>query len=79
MTNNPSWQVRSMLERDRPFTSGELAVLFNVDPKTVTRWAAAGKIKSFRTLGGHRRFDVEDVQAHFAKLGLRYPGRADGQ
>lgn len=77
MTSN--WQVRSMRERERPFTSGELADLFNVDPKTVTRWAAAGKINSFRTLGGHRRFAVEDVQAYFAKLGLRYPGRADGQ
>ena len=79
MTNNPSWQVRALLEQERPFTSGELAILFNVDPKTVTRWAVAGKIDSFRTLGGHRRFAAEDVRSYFAKLGLRYPGRPDGQ
>ena len=41
---------------------GEVAMLFRVDPKTVTRWAAAGKIPSRRTFGGHRRFRVGDVQ-----------------
>jgi excisionase family DNA binding protein len=35
---------------------GEVARLFGVTTKTVTRWAKAGKIESFRTLGGHRRF-----------------------
>lgn len=78
MTVSPSWKVRSMLEAEKPFTSGELAKLFNVDPKTVTRWASSGKIESFRTVGGHRRFTAEAVRAHFVKLGLRYPGRIDG-
>ena len=36
-------------------TPGEVAVLFRVDPKTVTRWAQAGKLSAVRTLGGHRR------------------------
>ncbi len=44
-------------------TPGQVAELFNVDPKTVTRWAKAGKLSSFRTLGGHRRFRLEDVLA----------------
>lgn len=43
-------------------TPGEVAALFRVDPKTVTRWAQAGKIPSIRTLGGHRRFRTDDVQ-----------------
>ena len=30
--------------------------MFRVNPKTVTRWARAGKISAIRTLGGHRRF-----------------------
>lgn len=41
----------------------EVAALFRVDPKTVTRWAQAGKINSIRTLGGHRRFRRAEVIA----------------
>jgi len=37
-------------------TPAEVAALFRVDPKTVTRWAKAGKLTSIRTLGGHRRY-----------------------
>ena len=33
-------------------TPAEVAALFRVDPKTVTRWAKAGKLSSIRTLGG---------------------------
>ena len=36
-------------------TPAEVASLFRVDPKTVTRWAKSGKLTSIRTLGGHRR------------------------
>lgn len=48
---------------DRLLTPGEVADLFRVDPKTVTRWAAAGRIGSRRTPGGHRRFWESDVRA----------------
>jgi excisionase family DNA binding protein len=44
-------------------TPGEVAALFRVDPKTVTRWAAAGRIGSIRTPGGHRRFRESEVHA----------------
>jgi excisionase family DNA binding protein len=44
-------------------TPGEVAALFRVDPKTVTRWAASGRISSIRTPGGHRRFRESEVQA----------------
>jgi excisionase family DNA binding protein len=44
-------------------SAGEVAREFGVDPKTVTRWAKAGKLKSVRTLGGHRRFKREDIEA----------------
>lgn len=37
-------------------TPAEVATAFRVDPKTVTRWAKAGKLRSVRTLGGHRRY-----------------------
>jgi excisionase family DNA binding protein len=48
--------------RDRLLTPGEVASLFRVDPKTVTRWAAAGRINSIRTPGGHRRFRESEIR-----------------
>jgi len=44
-------------------TPAEVAALFRVDPKTVTRWAKAGKLTSIRTLGGHRRYRAAEVRA----------------
>jgi excisionase family DNA binding protein len=44
-------------------TPAEVASLFRVDPKTVTRWADAGKLTAVRTLGGHRRYLHEEVQS----------------
>ena len=44
-------------------TPAEVAVLFRVNPKTVTRWARAGKISAIRTLGGHRRFRRQEIEA----------------
>lgn len=44
-------------------TPAEVATIFRVDPKTVTRWAKAGKLTSIRTLGGHRRYLEAEVRA----------------
>ena len=49
-------------EAENLLTPSEVAALFRVDPKTVTRWAKAGKIGSIRTLGGHRRFRESEVR-----------------
>jgi excisionase family DNA binding protein len=35
-------------------TPKEVAARFHVNPKTVTRWAKAGKLTAIRTLGGHK-------------------------
>ncbi|GAB2496117.1 BldC family transcriptional regulator [Nocardiopsis aegyptia] len=48
-------------------TPAEVATLFCVDPKTVTRWARAGKLSSIRTLGGHRRYLPVEVRALLVK------------
>ena len=44
-------------------TPAEVAAMFRVNPKTVTRWARAGKISAIRTLGGHRRFRKIEIEA----------------
>ena len=53
-----------MRRKDGLLTPGEVAALFRVDPKTVTRWAKAGKLNAIRTLGGHRRFRESEVRAY---------------
>lgn len=40
---------------------GEVAALWRVDPRTVARWAKAGKLVAKRTPGGHRRLTRESV------------------
>ena len=50
-------------QSDRLLTPGEVAALFRVDPKTVTRWAASGRISSIRTPGGHRRYREVEIRA----------------
>ncbi len=44
-------------------TPSEVAALFRVDPKTVTRWAKAGKLSCVKTLGGHRRYLASEVNS----------------
>lgn len=67
-TPEPSWEARNLLGREKPFTTGELAELFGVNPRTVSRWANARNIEHFKTLGGHRRYLAEDVVKYFKKI-----------
>ena len=48
-------------------TPAEVAALFRVDPKTVTRWADGGKLTAIRTLGGHRRYLQDEVRGLLAE------------
>jgi excisionase family DNA binding protein len=49
-------------DQEKLLTPSEVASLFRVDPKTVTRWAKAGKLTAIKTLGGHRRYKESEVQ-----------------
>jgi excisionase family DNA binding protein len=51
-----------MMAEQELLTPSEVAALFRVDPKTVTRWARAGRLPAIRTIGGHRRFRASEVQ-----------------
>lgn len=55
---------------DRLLTPGEVAKLFRVDPKTVSRWASAGKLSRIRTPGGHNRFQLSEVRAKLEADGI---------
>jgi len=55
-------------EAEALLTPREVAFLLRVDPKTVTRWAKAGKLTSIRTLGNHRRYRESEVRALLAGI-----------
>ena len=65
MTTNEECEMTELqtLDAEALLTPGEVAQIFRVNPKTVSRWARAGKISTIRTLGGHRRFRAGDVEA----------------
>lgn len=55
------------------YTPQEVAQLFRVDAKTVVRWEKMGKlefhnVQVVRTIGGHRRYNKEDINRVFYKL-----------
>jgi excisionase family DNA binding protein len=54
-TTNPSY-----------LSTGEVAGLLLVSPKTVSRWAKEGKLPFMRTLGGHRRYPEAEIR-HLAE------------
>lgn len=41
---------------------GPASALLGVDPDTLRRWADNGRIRSFATPGGHRRFERRDIE-----------------
>ncbi len=64
---------------DELLTPGDVAKLFGVDPKTVTRWASAGKLSPLRTLGGHRRYRASEVHALLGRSATETPGARAGR
>ena len=56
-------------DQEELLTPSEVAAMFRVNPKTVTRWARSGKISAIRTLGGHRRFRKSEITRILAEGG----------
>ena len=57
------------MTNDELLTPREVAEMFRVNPKTVTRWARSGKISAVKTLGGHRRFRASEIQRFLEQTG----------
>jgi excisionase family DNA binding protein len=56
------------LETEQLLTPGEVAVMFRVEPKTVTRWAKTGKLSYIMTLGGHRRYREAEIRGLLSEI-----------
>jgi len=48
------------------FTTNDVAKMLQVDKSTVKRWTDDGKLKCFRTPGGHRKFRAENLYQFMA-------------
>lgn len=46
----------------RLLKSSEVAAIFRVSPRTISRWAAAGKIRYTQTPGGQRRYWLAEIE-----------------
>ena len=51
--------------------TSQAAARLHVTAKTVTRWASEGRLEHRRTLGGHRRFDPQLIDALVQALTYR--------
>jgi excisionase family DNA binding protein len=54
-------------------TLREASRRLDVHPATLRQWADRGRVRSFRTPGGHRRFSAEDVGALLTALSAEPP------
>ncbi|MGH9057817.1 MAG: helix-turn-helix domain-containing protein [Acidimicrobiales bacterium] len=64
-----------LIERHQLLRSHEVAGIFDVTERTVINWAAAGKLPSLRTVGGHLRFRRDDVLRLLANASMPPPAR----
>ncbi len=64
--NSENAEITEMPETpasDRYLTTSQAAEILHVAPDTVLKWVRAGKIKSYKTLGGHFRIPISAVEA----------------
>ncbi len=59
-----------MTQSTKFLTTRQLASIWMVSEATIKRWADAGQLGSTRTIGGHRRFPVEEVMRFQTERGL---------
>jgi excisionase family DNA binding protein len=57
----------------RTLTASEAAALLGVSVATVRGWADQGRLPSHRTVGGHRRFELEELREWLARRGAPAP------
>jgi excisionase family DNA binding protein len=57
----------------RSLTASEAAALIGVSVATVRGWADQGRLPSHRTIGGHRRFELEELRDWLASRGAPAP------
>ncbi|WP_217923419.1 MerR family transcriptional regulator [Miltoncostaea oceani] len=78
MTDDDGWPRARTARADRDrgprtLTASEAAALLGVSVATVRGWADQGRLPSHRTVGGHRRFELEQLREWLAGRGAPAP------
>lgn len=55
------------------YSSRKVALLLGADPTSVNRWIDIGKLKAYRTPGGHRRVQHDDLLEFLARCDMPVP------
>lgn len=61
------------MEKKEIYTTYEVSKICRVDLSTVIEWVDAGKLKAYRTPGGHRRVKFSDIVEFLKKYNLPFP------
>jgi excisionase family DNA binding protein len=59
----------------RSLTASEAAAMIGVSVATIRGWADQGRLPSHRTVGGHRRFELEELREWLSERGAPVPTR----
>jgi excisionase family DNA binding protein len=60
------------------FTVFQASKYCNVSPKTIINWIEAGHIEAYKTVGGHRRIKIADLENFMKKQGIPIPEEGFG-
>lgn len=66
--------VQQVSDTSRFLTTGQVARMLGVSSRTIDRWADTGRLPCFVTLGGHRRFEREDIVRVATVMGIEFVG-----
>lgn len=61
------------------FTVFQASKYCSVSPKTIINWIDAGHIEAYRTVGGHRRIQRNDLEGFMRKQGIPIPDSISGE
>lgn len=57
----------------RIFSSRQVGKMVGADPSSVNRWIDSGRLKAYRTPGGHRRVLYDDLMVFLGEWGIPMP------
>lgn len=61
------------MARKRNFSTFAVAEMLGVDPGSIANWIDAGKLRAYRTPGGHRRVAMEDLEGFLREHNMPVP------
>lgn len=67
----------ALLEDGPMLSTRDVALLLRVSPATIRRWADAGKLVAWRSLGGHRMFPLASVRRALEMIMVNQDGLGD--